>query len=163
MAKNFNPAVLIWASGKVGQSVAAGECWGLANSALQKAGAGRSSDFGPTGGDADYIWGDEVSDLKDALPGDILQYRDFSQTTTTTTTAEFKDGFEQSDAPNAFNTPIILILSNTNIIRQVMRLMMATTIINPISTLRVTSCIFSQSNILGETSFTLLVSHVCGN
>ena len=101
MAKNFNPAVLIWASGKVGQSVAGGECWDLANSALQKAGAGTSSDFGPAGDDADYVWGDEVSDLKDALPGDILQYRDFSQTSTTTTTAVFKDGFEQSDAPSA--------------------------------------------------------------
>ena len=99
MAKNFNPAVLIWASGKVGQSVGAGECWDLANSALTKAGAGASSDFGPTGVDSDYIWGDEVSDLKDALPGDILQYRDFSQTTTTTTTVVFKDGLEQSNAP----------------------------------------------------------------
>ena len=97
MSKNFNPAVLVWASGKAGQSVGGGECWDLANSALLKAGAGTSSDFGPTGDDADYIWGDEVSDLKDALPGDILQYRDYSQTTTTKTTAVFKDASEQWD------------------------------------------------------------------
>lgn len=101
MAKNFNPAVLIWATGKVGQSVAGGECWDLANSALLKAGAGTSSDFGPSGDDADYIWGDAVSDLKDALPGDILQYRDFSQTTTTRTTAVFKDSSEQWDERTA--------------------------------------------------------------
>ena len=101
MSKNFNPAVLVWASGKAGQSVGAGECWDLANSALLKAGAGTSSDFGPTGDDADYIWGDEVSDLKDALPGDILQYRDYSQTTTTTTTAVFKDASEQWDESTA--------------------------------------------------------------
>ena len=47
MSKNFNPAVLVWASGKAGQSVGAGECWDLANSALLKAWAGTSSDFDP--------------------------------------------------------------------------------------------------------------------
>ena len=101
MAKNYNPTVLVWASGKVGQSVGAGECWHLADAALAKAGAGTSSDFGPTDDDADYVWGDEVSDLKDALPGDILQYRDYVQTTTVTTTAVFKDGFEDNSSTTA--------------------------------------------------------------
>ena len=101
MSKNFNPSVLIVASGKVGQAVGAGECWDLANSALLKAGAGTSSDFGPSGDDDDYIWGDEISDLKDTLPGDVLQYRGYSQTSTTTTTAVFKDTYEQENEVSA--------------------------------------------------------------
>ena len=80
----LNAKVLQWASAQVGKQIGAGECWDLANSALGQAGAGTSSDFGPMGADDDYIWGDEVA-LKDALPGDILQYRDYEMTTTTTT------------------------------------------------------------------------------
>ena len=100
MSKNFNPAVLLWATGKSGQKVGAGECWDLANSALKNAGAGSSADFGPMGPNDDYIWGDEVPDLKDVLPGDILQYRDYSQTTTTTTDVTFKDGTGPVDDPS---------------------------------------------------------------
>jgi hypothetical protein len=92
MAKKINQSVLIWASGKVGQRVGNGNSWDLANIALKNAGAGTSADFGPTGEDDDFIWGDEVPDLKDALPGDILQYRDHSQTTTTTTHKSFMGG-----------------------------------------------------------------------
>lgn len=96
MAQTLNQKVILWASGKVGQRVGAGECWDLANSALKYAGAGTSSDFGPTGDDADYVWGNAV-DLKDALPGDILQYRDYVQTTTTKTEVEFADGHSWDD------------------------------------------------------------------
>ena len=94
----LNQKILQWASGHVGKSVGAGECWDLAESALKKAGAGASSDFGgPTDSDADYVWGDEV-DLKDVLPGDVLQYRDYEMTKTTTTTVTFADGLESEDA-----------------------------------------------------------------
>jgi hypothetical protein len=93
----LNQKILQWASGQVGKSVGAGECWDLAESALSKSGAGGSSDFGgPTDSDGDYVWGDEV-DLKDVLPGDVLQYRDYEMTKTTTTTATFADGSSSDD------------------------------------------------------------------
>ncbi len=92
----LNPKVLQWASGQVGKQIGAGECWDLANKALLQAGAGTSSDFGSMDADADYVWGDEVA-LKDALPGDILQYRDYEMTTTTTTDVTFADGTGWSD------------------------------------------------------------------
>ena len=41
--------------------------------------------------DADYVWGTPVQ-LKDVIPGDILQLRDFSVTTTVDSTVEFTDG-----------------------------------------------------------------------
>ncbi len=92
MADTLNQKVVKWAAGKIGQSVGAGECWDLANSALLQAGAGGSADFGPTGDDADYVWGTPVPDLKDVIPGDILQYRDYEMTTTTKTDVTFADG-----------------------------------------------------------------------
>ena len=92
MADTLNQKVVIWASGKLGQQVGAGECWDLANSALLQAGAGSSADFGPTGDDADYVWGTPIPDLKDAIPGDILQYRDYVMSTTTKTDVTFADG-----------------------------------------------------------------------
>ena len=92
MAGTLNQKVVNWAAGKKVQSVGAGECWDLANSALLRAGAGTSSDFGPTGDDADYVWGTPVPDLKDVIPGDILQYRDYVMTTTTNTEVTFADG-----------------------------------------------------------------------
>lgn len=94
----LNTTVLQWASAQLGKQIGAGECWDLANSALGQAGAGTSSDFGPMGDDDDYIWGSEVA-LKDALPGDILQYRDYEMTTTTTTDVTFADGTGWTDSP----------------------------------------------------------------
>ena len=79
MADTLNQKVVKWAVGKIGQSVGAGECWDLANSALLQAGAGSSADFGPMGDDADYVWGTPIPDLKDVIPGDILQYRDYDR------------------------------------------------------------------------------------
>ena len=92
----LNATVLQWTSGQVGKQIGAGECWDLADRALRQAGAGTSSDFGPTGDDDDYVWGDEVA-LKDALPGDILQYRDYQMTTTTTIDVTFADGSGWTD------------------------------------------------------------------
>jgi hypothetical protein len=96
----LNAKVIQWASAQLGKQIGAGECWDLANSALDQAGAGTSSDFGPMGADDDYIWGDEVA-LKDALPGDILQYRDYEMTTTTTTDVTFADDSGWTDSPYA--------------------------------------------------------------
>ena len=40
-------------------------------------------DFGAVTTTADYVWGDTI-DAKDAAPGDILQFKDFVVTVTTT-------------------------------------------------------------------------------
>jgi hypothetical protein len=94
----LNQKIFTWASGQIGKQVGAGECWDLANSALKKSGAQTSSDLGPNGPDDDYVWGD-VIDAKDALPGDILQYRDWEMTTTTTTDVTFADEHGWFDSP----------------------------------------------------------------
>jgi hypothetical protein len=91
VTQTINQKVLLWANGKVGRNVGAGECWDLANAALGAAGAGTSSDFGPTGDDDDYVWGDPIADLKDVIPGDILQYRDYAMHTETRTEVSFDD------------------------------------------------------------------------
>jgi hypothetical protein len=57
--------------------------------ALRHAGAGSST--ASDTGDDDYAWGDPVA-LKDVVPGDILQFRDFNVTTTTTIDVTFEDG-----------------------------------------------------------------------
>ena len=48
----INQKVLIWARGKKGQQVGAGECWDLADRALRHAGAQSST---TTGKNDDYI------------------------------------------------------------------------------------------------------------
>lgn len=89
MAKlSMNQSVITWARGRLGQQVGRGECWDLADQALRQAGA-HSSDS--TQSDADYKWGADVK-LADVIPGDVLQFRDYSITTTTTTTTTFPDG-----------------------------------------------------------------------
>lgn len=92
MGDTTNQKVVIWARAQAGKQVGAGECWDLANSALKQAGAKSSDDLGPMGDDADYVWGDEVTDLKDVQAGDILQFRDFTITTTVETETIYPDG-----------------------------------------------------------------------
>ncbi len=65
--------------------------------------------------------------------------------------------------PSAFNMPIILVLSNTRMIRQVIRLSTATTVIITNTITMVVSCRFSQSNILGLISLMLLLDQDAGN
>lgn len=66
----------------------AGECWDLADRALRHAGADSST---TTGLDDDYEWGDPI-DVSDVRPGDVLQFRDFVVTTSTTVDVTFADG-----------------------------------------------------------------------
>lgn len=95
-AQNLNQNVLIWVRGKLGRQVDRGECWDLGELALKQAGAATSNDLGPVGDDDDYIWGDEETDFKQVKPGDILQIRDHSVTTTTESVYTFADGTEVS-------------------------------------------------------------------
>jgi hypothetical protein len=86
--------VVTFARGKLGQKVLPrGECFDLADAALTGAGAKSAKDFGTITTTADYVWGDEI-DLKDAGPGDILQFRDFViEITTTVITITKKPGY----------------------------------------------------------------------
>lgn len=89
----INQNVIAWARGRMGQQVGHGECWDLADQALRKAGAHSSNS---TEADADYEWGAEIR-VSDATPGDVLQFRDYTVTTTTTISKKFTDGAEQID------------------------------------------------------------------
>jgi hypothetical protein len=91
-----NQKVTIWALGRLGQRVGSGECFDLADQALRNAGANSAADLGPTGDDADYVWGDSIQ-LKDAMGGDILQFRDHEVTTTVVTESTFADGTVEDD------------------------------------------------------------------
>ncbi len=93
----INQKVIIWARSRLGQQVGIGECWDLANQALLSAGAASSA---TDGSDADYVWGDEV-DLEEVIPGDILQFRDYVVTTTTTVSVTFADQSESEDTTEA--------------------------------------------------------------
>jgi hypothetical protein len=68
----LNAKVHEFAKASLGKPVGDGVCITLAVEALKEAGA-KSFPFDRTG---DYIWGDLVPNFKDALPGDILQFRD---------------------------------------------------------------------------------------
>jgi hypothetical protein len=54
-----------------------GECYTLANRALNAAGAKRASDYGTVTPDADYVWGTSVT-LSELQPGDVIQFRNYS-------------------------------------------------------------------------------------
>jgi hypothetical protein len=69
----LNEKVFEFAKSNLGKPVGDGICITLAVEALREAGARRASFRDPKG---DYEWGELVPDMKDALPGDILQFRD---------------------------------------------------------------------------------------
>lgn len=64
----------------VGKIVGKGSCWDLPLAALQSAGAKTPYDLG----NDLYVWGTPINSLKDAQPGDILQFRGVKITTTRT-------------------------------------------------------------------------------
>jgi hypothetical protein len=68
-----NQRVVGYAREQVGKRVGDGSCITLAMAALAHAGARRYPLDDPAG---DYVWGTVVRNPKDALPGDILQFRD---------------------------------------------------------------------------------------
>jgi hypothetical protein len=70
-------AVVKYAQDSVTQKVGSGECYDLADKALQGAGAKSAPDHGVITGDANYVWGREVT-VDDVKPGDVLQFRDYA-------------------------------------------------------------------------------------
>jgi hypothetical protein len=95
-----NQKVYKWALSKLRHRVGRGECWDLADQALRHAGAQSST---TTGRDDDYVWGTPVASGA-VVPGDILQFRDYSVTTTVTTVVTFSDG--SSDTTESFVTQV---------------------------------------------------------
>ncbi|SIN73379.1 hypothetical protein SAMN05444166_0518 [Singulisphaera sp. GP187] len=69
----LNQKVAEFAEAQRGKKVGDGSCVTLAVEALRSANAKR---FRLNRADGDYVWGQRVDDFKDALPGDILQFRD---------------------------------------------------------------------------------------
>ena len=63
--------MLEFARDRIGEKVGNGDCLSLAVEALRYAGAKRYP-FDPSG---DFVWGRPVASFKEALPGDILQFR----------------------------------------------------------------------------------------
>ena len=70
----LNAGVINFARAHLGEPVGDGDCTTLVIAALKAAGVQRRFPIhDPENG---YVWGDPVPDLKDVLPGDILQFRD---------------------------------------------------------------------------------------
>lgn len=83
VTSDLNRRVLDEAQGHLGLQVGDGQCGTLADAALKAAGAKSFDELGPTGPDADYVWGDLVATLTpanhptgDIMPGDVIQFRD---------------------------------------------------------------------------------------
>jgi hypothetical protein len=86
-----NQGVLAFAQSHIGQEVGNGQCTDLVDAAYAAAGAESESKLGPTGPDADYVWGTPVDTVTTAnhslagvLPGDVIQFRDVTLVHTTT-------------------------------------------------------------------------------
>ncbi len=87
----INQAVLAFAEAHVGQEVGNGQCTDLVAAAYGAAGAESESKLGPTGPDANYVWGTPVDTVTTAnrslagvLPGDVIQFSDVTLVHTTT-------------------------------------------------------------------------------
>jgi hypothetical protein len=73
--------ILAYAREQQGRQVGTGECTELAVEAMKRADAKDVWSYGETSADGDYVWGNQVA-LKDAQPGDIVQFRNFTIKTT---------------------------------------------------------------------------------
>ena len=69
----LNASVLEYARDHLGKKVTNGQCTSLAVEALREA---RAKRFPMSGTEGDFVWGRRVESFNDALPGDVLQFRD---------------------------------------------------------------------------------------
>ena len=69
--KSVSQRVVEFGTTHVGKKVGSGECWDLPFEALKAAEAMTPWDLP---GKNLYVWGEEIKDLKEAQPGDILQF-----------------------------------------------------------------------------------------
>ncbi len=89
--ESLGARVLAYARQQAGRQVGDGECYDLADQALIRSGARSAPSFDDVTPGADYMWGTEVA-LRDARPGDILQFRGFNVRTSVTTRQFLPDG-----------------------------------------------------------------------
>jgi hypothetical protein len=69
-----NAGVVRFCEEHEGEKVGDGTCGALVAAALRSAGAKTFLDYRSTGGD--FVWGTPVERFDDALPGDVIQFRD---------------------------------------------------------------------------------------
>lgn len=79
---DLNSQVLSFAQKALGKKIGDGECATLADEAVRTAGGKRFYTLGPSGLDADYVWGRKITTLTPSggsissiKPGDIIQFR----------------------------------------------------------------------------------------
>ena len=77
--KYISTSVLNYAKQRLGRRVGRGECWDLADAALEAAKAKCSHDFGKVTPNGNYVWGQKIA-IGSARPGDIIQYRNYKWT-----------------------------------------------------------------------------------
>jgi hypothetical protein len=115
-----NQKVVAFAQAHLGQKVGpSGECTDLVIAAYAAANAKSEAMLGPTGPNADYVWGTPVATLTTAnqslagiLPGDVIQFRDVTLVHTTT----FPDGsWYTTTKTAAHHTAIVESVSGTTI------------------------------------------------
>ena len=109
--QTLNQKIVTWIQGKMGQKVGDGECWTLAEQALQASGGYGSGHYGKITDDADYEWGTKIK-LTEVKAGDILQFRDHVVRTLTKTSIRFEDqsGWDEEDdqsSTQAHHTAIV--------------------------------------------------------
>jgi hypothetical protein len=82
---DLNTQVLNYAKNHLGVRVGDGQCATLAVEAVKAAGGKPFSQLGPTGSNANYVWGRKITTLTPSSgslsaikPGDIIQFRDVS-------------------------------------------------------------------------------------
>jgi hypothetical protein len=116
--------VVTFAAGKQGRMVGRGECYDLADQALNQAGAKSAPDYGKVTDDADYEWGRRI-ELKDVEPGDILQIRDHKIVIRTDTTikkvfanggSEEFDKWNEQDFKRGHHTAIVNVNKGSGVL-----------------------------------------------
>ena len=113
---NIYQAVVQYATSNTGQIVGRGECFDLADAALRGAGALSAADYGEISADADYEWGLAVM-LHSALPGYVVQFRNYSCSTVTQITERNAQGQitgEGEEIEEHFRPHHTAIIASTN-------------------------------------------------
>jgi hypothetical protein len=82
-----NAQVFTFAQGNIGKQVGDGQCTSLVAAAVASAGGKPFSSLGPTGPDADYVWGEALTTITTSAgwpaaiqQGDIIQFRNVQLT-----------------------------------------------------------------------------------
>jgi len=81
--QHLNAVIIQAARTRVGKKVGSGQCTDLALYALKVAGARTTFDYGVSGANANYVWGQPLTNSGQLMAGDVLQFRNARFVTTT--------------------------------------------------------------------------------